>query len=140
MPEYHSLNTREEIDHFLLVMAKRKATGKSTTVCFGEPESHMTGKQRSALHVWCRQVAAELAKAGLDMKSVIRCEIPPTEHMVKENIYKPLLESMTGKTSTEEQSTIEPSMVADVITRELGQRLGITLPPWPDRFNRGQDN
>ena len=80
-----------------------------------------------------------MADAGLDMKTVIRCEIPPTEHMVKENIYKPMLEAMTGKQSTMDQSTTEPDAVAQFITRELSERLGITLPPWPDRFNRGEE-
>ena len=103
-------------------------------------EKHATEKQRSALHVWCRQVASVMADAGLDMKTVIRCEIPPTEHMVKENIYKPMLEVLTGKTSTEDQNTIEPSMVAEIITRELGERLGLTLPPFPDRFSQAREN
>ena len=140
MPQYHKLETREQIDHFLLEVAKRRATGQPTTVCFGEPDNHITQRQVNSLNLWCRQVAQAMAEAGLDMKHVIHCEIPPSEYLVKERIYKPMLEAMTGKQSTMDQTTTDPSAVADVIIRELGERLGITLPPWPDRFNRGQDD
>ena len=123
----------------MLCLERQRAIQENRTLSveIAKPR-HITDKQVSSLNLWCRQVAEALSDAGLDMKSVIRCEIPPTEYMVKENIYKPLLAQMTGKNSTMEQTTTEPSAVAAVIIRELSDRLGVTLPPWPDRFNRGQ--
>ena len=123
----------------MLCLERQRAIQENRTLHVEIAKSkHITDKQVSSLNLWCRQVAQTLSEAGLDMKSVIRCEIQPTEHMVKENIYKPLLASMTGKSSTMDQTTTEPSAVAAVIIRELSSRLGVTLPPWPDRFNRGQ--
>jgi len=133
MPEYHTLDTREEIDHFLLVMAKRKATGKSTTVCFGEPESHVSQRRFNAMHLWCERVAIELNSAGLDQKAVLKPEvdIPWSKDSVKEQLWKPVLLALTGKTSTKDQTSEEVTQVLNTINRHLGQKFGVTLPEWP---------
>jgi hypothetical protein len=57
-------------------------------------------------------------------------------YSVKEAIYKPVLEAMTSKKSTEEMNTVEPGAVSTVITRHLGEKYGVTCPPWPTRFNQ----
>lgn len=95
-------------------------------------------KQRGALHIWCRMVAEVLNDAGLDMKKVMKphVDIPWTGYSVKEHLYKTVLESLTGKESTEEQHTTEPDLIAKIITRHLGEKFRVELPPWPDRFNR----
>lgn len=104
-------------------------------------EKEKTEAQRSALHVWCRQLAKAFNDAGLDMRAVLRedAEIPWTEHSVKENIYKPVLKALTGKKSTEDQNTTDPSQVRDVICRHLANNeatAGLEIPPWPTRFNQ----
>lgn len=93
----------------------------------------MTRQQQNALHVWCRQVANVLDEAGLDMKQIVSVEIPVTEYLVKENLYKPVLEAMTGKLSTTEQDTVEPSQVAETLARHFAQKHGVVLPRWPSR-------
>lgn len=103
------------------------------------PERSASQKQLNALEVWCRQLAEVLSSAGLDMRQVIQLEIPPSQHNIKENVYKPVLEAMTGKTSTRDQSTIDPDAVARVIGKNLSERFGITPPPWPSRFNQGME-
>jgi len=40
---------------------------------------------------------------------------------------------MTDKTSTVEITTTEPTDIHAVLSRHLGQRLGIECPPWPKR-------
>ena len=132
-PQYWSLNTPHEIDSFLIHAAKLRAKGQSVCVKFESPESHISQKQVNALNLWCRQVAEYLCQCGLDMKEIVSVEIPATEHLVKENLYKPVLESMTGKKSTMEQSTTQPSEVAEVLARHFAQKHGVTLPFWPSR-------
>ena len=104
------------------------------TAEYYNPETPMTDKQRSALHVWCDQVAKVLNDAGLHMIRKAwdgdEMEIDWSKMLVKEFIYKPLLDAMTGKDSTEKQSTVNPSDVALHLTRHYAKR-GIVLPPWP---------
>ena len=100
-----------------------------------------TDKQRSSVHVWCRQVAQVLNDAGLDMKKVLNddIEIPWTEHSVKEHMYKVVLAAMSGKESTESMDTTEPGQVCNVIARHLSQNKGVTLPPFPSRHAEGRE-
>ena len=66
-------------------------------------------------------------------------EIPWTEEMIKEHIWRPVQEVMVNKESTTELSTTDPAAICDVISRRLSQRLGITPPPFPSHWTRGQD-
>lgn len=99
------------------------------------PTKDMTTKQRGALHVWCTKFAGALNDAGLHRKKVMFSsgeivELNWTMIMFKEEIYKPMLEALTGKGSTEEQTTVDPSTVADHINRHIGDTKGVTVG-WP---------
>lgn len=94
-----------------------------------------TDKQRGALHVWCRQCAEVLNEAGITCTILHpftkqEIEMPWTMELFKNNIYKFVLEAMTGKRSTEEQTTVDPSDVAMVISRRYAEN-GLQCPPWP---------
>ena len=99
-------------------------------------EKPKTPPQRSALHVWCEQTAEVLNDAGLDMRKMLKPEvdIPWTKDSVKEILYKPILEAMTNKTSTEDMNTMEPSVITEVIARHAAEKFGVTLPPFPNKF------
>ncbi len=92
-------------------------------------------KQRGALHVWCDQMAKTMSDHG--MMCVINhpfngstYEIPWTGLLFKEHIYKFILNAMTGKQSTEDQSSVDPSDVAMVIIKRFADN-GLNCPPWP---------
>lgn len=96
-------------------------------------------KQRGALHVWCQMLADTLNDAGMYRIRVSPItkqgiEIPWTMYAVKEDIYKPVLEVQTGKKSTEDQSSVNPSDVCIVISKHFAD-TGLICPPWPS--NRG---
>ena len=100
-----------------------------------EPLKTMTQKQRGSLHVWFEMVAEALYNAGLHCvrKSFwdnSEIEIDWNLMLVKEHIYKHVLNAMTGKASTEDQDTAEPSVIVNHIVRHFGAR-GIVLPEWP---------
>ena len=139
MSRYWTIDTPEQINAFLLDAAKRRAKGQSVVVKFEAPESHVTQKQTGAMHQWLGEVALLLNQCGLDQKAVLKPEVDIswTKDSVKQYLYKPVLEALTGKQSTKEQNTIEPSAVADHIARHLGDKFGVTLPAWP---KRGRDN
>mgnify|MGYP003678463741 CR=1 FL=1 len=94
-----------------------------------------TAAQRGSLHVWCEQVGQVLNDAGLPMMkkalfSDDMIEVDWNLLLVKEGIYKPTLEYITGKTSTENQTTVDPSTVAEHLVRYFSGK-GVVLPKWP---------
>ena len=96
----------------------------------------MTDAQRGALHVFCDLYAKALNDAGFQRKRVkLNGDIVEEDWnkiTFKEDIYKVMLKALTMKESTEKQSTIEPSDVANHINRHFAQTRGITVP-WPSR-------
>jgi hypothetical protein len=101
-----------------------------------------TGQQRTetqndALHLWCERVAKTLNNAGLEMVVNLptgkQWTIPWSKHTVKENIWKPVQEAITGKQSTTEAKRIEYSQVYEVIYSRFADHHGITLPLWPSK-------
>tara|TARA_R110000772_G_scaffold60108_3_gene135685 strand:- start:2883 stop:3305 length:423 start_codon:yes stop_codon:yes gene_type:complete len=94
-----------------------------------------TAAQRGSLHVWCEQVGQVLNDAGLPMMkkalfSDDMIEVDWNLLLVKEQIYKPMLLSLTGKTSTEKQTSVDPSKVAEHLVRYFSNK-GVILPRWP---------
>lgn len=98
-------------------------------------------KQRGALHLWLGMVADTLNDAGLDMRVVLKQSVPIrwTTSGAKEYLYKPILEALTGKDSTEQQTTTDPDEIVDILAKHLGEKFGVVLPPFPDRHNQGLD-
>jgi hypothetical protein len=109
--------------------------GRKCEITIKLVESSYTQSQRNALHVWCTMCARALNDAGIE------CEVlhpftkepytmPWTKELFKENVYKWVLLAMTGKKSTEEQSTVDPSEVAQVISKRYAEN-GLECPAWP---------
>jgi len=95
-------------------------------------------KQRGALHVWLQMIAELFNESGIEYASRVRfngevMKISWTMHHVKDDVYKPLLEAITKKTSTEDQDSVDPSIIAMELTRIFGEKYGIPLPAWPNR-------
>ena len=130
------ITTDQGFKELTLLRHQAKLAAKPLFVFIGPaPEKTITSKQFNALHVWCEMVAESLNAAGLDQRIVLKpsVAIDWSKDSVKQKLYKPLLEAMTGKTSTTDQDTVEPSKVADTMARHLGEKFGITLPEWPKR-------
>ena len=92
-------------------------------------------RQRGALHVWCKELAEVLNDCGryrIIISPIDRRgrEVPWAMITVKEDIYKIVLSALTKKSSTEDQSTVEPSAVAMVISKHFAE-TGLICPPWP---------
>ena len=61
-----------------------------------------TEKQNNAMHLWFRQMAEQLNDAGFSATHPFndKIEVPFTEGLVKEMLYKPIIKAMYDKTST----------------------------------------
>ena len=84
-----------------------------------------TANQNDWGHVVFREVAMELAFRDFDMRS-IKVEIQPTEALVKDGMFKPIMQAMyPDKRSTTQLTTEEFNNVMDVFRNALQERLGI---------------
>ena len=94
-----------------------------------------TNQQNKSLHKWLTEIALLLREQGLTMKEVMEVmkeyEVKPTMHGLKENVWKPIQESMFGTTSTTElEKTGQIDDVIDVMTKIMAC-MWITVPPFP---------
>jgi hypothetical protein len=91
-----------------------------------------TDQQRKALEVFCRELAEALNDAGLDMKKTLKpdIDIPWSQESVKDYLWRPIQEAMTGKHSSTDLDTVQPSAISDVLNRHLSEKFGIYVP-WP---------
>ncbi len=102
-----------------------------------------TAQQRKALEVWCKQLAKTLDDADLDVQHVMEQKdvaIPWSQELVKELLFRPIFTAMTGEKSTADAETTDYDRVYHVLTRHLGEKLGVTVPIWPNRFGEYDDN
>ena len=78
-----------------------------------------TEQQNNAMHLWFRQMAEQLNDAGYSNKHPFndQVEIPFTEGLVKEMLYKPIIKAMYQKTSTTRLTGRELSEAAEVLVR-----------------------
>ena len=103
---------------------------------YTEQSRKMTKKQRGALHVWCEEVASVFNEAGMYYATRVKFNgetvyLDWDKDRVKDDVYKPALEAITGKRSTEDQDTVEPSVVAATLQRHFALNHGLNLPSWP---------
>jgi len=97
-------------------------------------ESQRTRQQNNALHKGFTMLAETLNDSGYDMKAVLavkEVDVPWTGELVKKVLYSGIMEAMTGKDSTADLTTKEVSQVWEVLTRHLGDKLGVVCPPFP---------
>ncbi len=99
-----------------------------------------SNQQNKALHLYCRMLSDALNTAGLDQRTVLKpgIEIPWCEQSVKTSLWKPIQEAMLRIESTTEAETGDYSKVYEVLTRHLGDKLGIVPPEWPTRFREDE--
>ena len=99
----------------------------------GEFIKNYSDKQRNALHAWCHMSAKALNNAGmfrhspLNYKRVYKWD----KDSFKIYIYKEYLRVALGKTSTEQQSSVDPSEVYLAISSHIQQEHDVVLPEWP---------
>jgi len=116
-----------------LVMARLSAGAKQVVV--EVKDNGYTPKQRGSLHKWCDWCADVLNESGQTctregLLGGAPVELKWTGTLFKETVYKPILEAMTGLKSTEDQTTVQPSEVAQVISKRYADN-GLQCPPWP---------
>ena len=97
-----------------------------------------THRQNNAMQVYCRLLAEALNDAGYDIKKTfsegISADIPWTQDLVREIIWKGIQKPTIGKVSTTLAKSNEYDMVYEVVNRFTSTRFGISVP-FPSRSN-----
>lgn len=98
-----------------------------------------TDQQRKCMYGWLDSVATTLNDGGFDMKKTLKpsADIPWTRASAKVFLWDTIQEWLTSMGSSTEITTKECILISEVITRHLGEKLGVTLPPWPTQQNGG---
>ena len=90
-------------------------------------EKRRTANQNDWGHAVFREVAMELAFQDFDFRT-IKVVIRPTEELVKEGMFKPIMQAMyPDRRSTTQLTTVEFNEVMDVFLEALRERLGIHI-------------
>ena len=98
----------------------------------------VTPKQFSAVHVYCKLCADTLNAHGIDVKAFIMAmkegfSINHTKETFKHMGYKTILAIVSGKSSTKDQSSDDPSKVAEIISNIFATKWGIVAPEFPKK-------
>lgn len=116
-------------EHGYLIIPKAK-TGKQRTAT-----------QNNALHLMLAELAEQLNNAGLDMRIILakQASIPWSQKSVKEKLWVPVQEAMTGKKSTTQCSRVEYSEIYEVLSRHMAKSFSFVCPPWPIKKDKDKD-
>ena len=85
--------------------------------------------QNRAIHKYFAMLAESLNNAGLDIKKTMRhdFDIPWTETLVKELIWRGVQESMFDIKSTAKLDTSQVTKVYEVINKHISEKFGVTV-------------
>src|SRR3990167_3614112 len=93
--------------------------------------------QNSALHLLFRRIAIALNEAGYDVRKTTEVmkkgvELPWSDVLVKELLWRFCQKAILSKHSTKTlKKQEEIDLIYMTLTRFLGERLGIEMPPFP---------
>jgi hypothetical protein len=92
-------------------------------------DEQRTIQQNRALHLYFRLLAESLNDAGFDLRKTLRqdIEIPWSERMIKEYLWRPVQKTVLGKDSTTLLGKKDIDKIYLIIDREISKRTGITI-------------
>lgn len=90
-----------------------------------------SGPQNNALHKFYELLSNALNEGGYSVKKVLekKMDLDWNEKLVKELLWRPAQEAITGKTSTTELDKVEEiDIVWGHLNRHLGEKFGVHVP------------
>ena len=88
-----------------------------------------TTLQNRALHLYLTRLAEAMEECGMDMRTVVKVPIKPTQANVKEEMLKPVMNALWPDIhSTTELSTAQIGELYEVMNRFTAERLHISVP------------
>ena len=90
-----------------------------------------TPDQNSSLHLYCEHLAKELNDGGYTVQLVLKEKIDLNwdKEKVKELLWRPAQEALTGKHSTTQLDKVEDiDNIYEHLNRHIGEKFGIHVP------------
>ena len=133
MTTYYALKSQEQVDFMYEEVGKLVKNHGFVTVHYkvGKTRSSL---QQAALEVWCRMIADMLNEQGVyrGIKSPIyldgELEAPWQQHSVKNEIWRPIQEALTGHQSTTKPTPAQYIEIQDHLVRAFGEKECSFLP------------
>ena len=137
MPQYWDITDDDQFRNFQAHRSMLIVSGKTLRIeIVNDDPKQRTTTQNNCMHQWHKDCATALRDAGLDLTEVLKdARVPVTQSNFMENVWRPVQIALTGKKSSTKPTTTEYSDIYEVIVQIMAERVGITLPPWPSRFN-----
>ena len=122
------VDTKDKRDFFISFVNRQFENGSK--ILYAIKDTTRSDRQNNAMHLWFRQIAKELNDAGYWVRHPFsdKLEIPFTEVLVKETLYRPIIQSMYDKTHTGKLTPKELSEAAEVLIRWLSEHKGVYVP------------
>ena len=89
-----------------------------------------TAQQRKAIEVYCSLLAQALDDGGFSIETVLAQSAVDrnwTQAGVKDLLFKPIMQAMTGKTSTTKLEPKEVSEIYEVLNRHTSNLFGVGI-------------
>jgi len=127
----HYIKESESIDEFAANVWPRIEI--HSRIDYQKIKDTRTAQQRKAIEVYCRLVGDALNDAGLDMRHVLtkRVDIPWTQPLVKEYIWRDVQEPIVDHRKTSGLEPAQVSEIYDVINRFLSTKFKLKYIPFP---------
>lgn len=99
-----------------------------------------TAAQNRALHLYCEWLASELNEYDqYALLQILKIEDFWTADSVKEKIFRQVLKVVCGNEKTSEATTSDIVKTADIIEKNLSEKLGISLA-FPSKWSLFMEN
>ena len=109
--------------------------GKVVSIEIKKWVKQRTLSQNNALHLYCQLLSQEFMARGIEMRDIIREEVPIqfTPEAVKIYLWKPIQIAMFGKRSTTQLTTTEVGEIYDQLNKIISERTkGEVSIPFPN--------
>lgn len=128
-PQSHSVSNEFQRKEFIKRVEELTKDNKRVQF-FWLTSANRTAHQNRALHGYFNRLSNSLNEGGYTFEQVFEHKdgIPWTPEIVKNNLWRKIQESMTGKKSTREITTKELGEIYEAMNQWLGNNLGIHVP------------
>jgi hypothetical protein len=122
------VDNKDKANFFIDFVLTQYEQGKN--ILYYIKDATRSDRQNNAMHLWFRQIAIQLNDAGYWVRHPFsdNFEIPFTEVLVKEMLYKPTVKAMFDKETTTRLTPAELSEASEVLVRWLSENKQIYVP------------
>lgn len=106
--------------------------GEKLSITIEKEKKTRTAKQNNSLHDYFGLLAEKFNDGGLDQKAVMAkikegVDIPWHKESIKESLWKPMQEFITGETSTTKLTTAQVNQVYEILNKWTAQTFGVSV-------------